>query len=621
MWPVLLASAVWAQEVPNASPEMDVQNYRHSVDSTHTNWTDDAGTAPMGYFSGRVGVNYFTNPLVYYPLEGGEVGVLTDALALDVIAAINVSRLRLGVDLPFYVSTNSDVVGASNGLGDLSLDLKGTILDPKTSPFGLALAARTGLPTASVQAPLGSGFPTWEVSGIMDARFGTALLAGNLGYRSLPSETLEDLLWDDQLTWRLGAGYGFNDDLIAGVSLDIAGYATLPLPTQRELYAIEGLLGAWVKPTSELVIRGGLGTGATPAIGAPDLRAVFAVAYQPPHVRDEDADGILDKADDCPEDPEDKDGYRDSDGCPDPTTRVRVLFVDKNGNALDGVVSNATNEELDQDGGNQLDFEIHPDSVKISATLDGYAPIDETLSVPDRARFKTSYEMVPMKGKVVIRVEDQEGNPLDARVRVGDAPPFKTRDGKRAIAAKPGDYPVIVVADEYRPGEATVTVVHGKTADITITLQLAKAKVDETKQRIEILDKVYFDTGKATIKRESYKLLDDVGALIRAYPDIKLVRVEGHTDSRGSAEINRELSDARANSVRNYLMNQGIDGSRLIALGLGEDQPLDSRNNSRAWSKNRRVEFHIVERDGFDADGNPVEMEEVENTTGIEGAD
>lgn len=604
MWTLLLAGAALAQEVPETPPAIDAQNYRHSVDSTHTLWTDDAGAAPTGYFSGRLGVNYASNPLIYYPLEGGEIGVLENFLVIDAIAAINVSRLRLGVDVPLYLAANSELTGAQNGLGDVAFDLKGTIVDHKDSPVGLALAARAGLPTSSVDAALGSPAPTFEVSGILDVKVGTALIAGNLGYRNIPAEDLQGLTWDDQVVTRLGAGYGFNEAMTAGVSLDVATYATLPLPTQRELFGAEGLLGGWVKPTDSIVLRAGAGSGATPGIGTPDFRAVFALAYQPPHIRDEDGDGIVDKADDCREDPEDKDGYRDKDGCPDPTTRVRVLFVDENGDPVEGVVSKVSGEEIDQEGGSQLDFEVHPDSVKITAMADGYAPLEETLAVPDRARFKTSYELKVLKGKVVIRVKDLEGNPVDASVRVGEAAPFETKDGRRAIQAKPGTYTVMVLAEGYKPAEAEVTVTPDEIADITVTVESSRAKV--TKKAIVITEKVYFDTAKATIKPESFGVLDDVYGILRAYPDIKKVRIEGHTDNRGDADYNRQLSDDRAKAVRQYLIDKGIDGSRMDAQGFGEDKPIDARNTSSAWEKNRRVEFNIVSREGFDAEGNPI---------------
>ena len=78
----------------------------------------------------------------------------------------------------------------------------------------------------------------------------------------------------------------------------------------------------------------------------------------------------------------------------------------------------------------------------------------------------------------------------------------------------------------------------------------------------------------------------------KARTDLLALRIEGHTDSRGSAESNRRLSDARAASVRAYLIDKGIAAERL-GVGIGEDQPVDDRNVAEAWERNRRVEFII----------------------------
>jgi len=72
------------------------------------------------------------------------------------------------------------------------------------------------------------------------------------------------------------------------------------------------------------------------------------------------------------------------------------------------------------------------------------------------------------------------------------------------------------------------------------------------------------------------------------------VEVQGHTDSDGSASYNRKLSDSRANSVRKYLVDAGIDGERLQAKGYGEDTPIDTNATSEGKERNRRVEFKII---------------------------
>ena len=117
--------------------------------------------------------------------------------------------------------------------------------------------------------------------------------------------------------------------------------------------------------------------------------------------------------------------------------------------------------------------------------------------------------------------------------------------------------------------------------------------VDIARNQIVISEKILFDTGRSTIKKVSHGILDAVVSVLGDFPDIE-VRIEGHTDSQGSASSNQRLSDRRANSVRQYLIQNGVAESRLTAEGFGEDKPIDTNRTSKGRSANRRVEFHIV---------------------------
>jgi outer membrane protein OmpA-like peptidoglycan-associated protein len=79
--------------------------------------------------------------------------------------------------------------------------------------------------------------------------------------------------------------------------------------------------------------------------------------------------------------------------------------------------------------------------------------------------------------------------------------------------------------------------------------------------------------------------------MLKENPDIKKVRIEGHTDETGSRESNIELSKARANSVREYLIARGVRPERLRGEGYGSDRPLASGSDPASLAKNRRVEF------------------------------
>lgn len=117
-----------------------------------------------------------------------------------------------------------------------------------------------------------------------------------------------------------------------------------------------------------------------------------------------------------------------------------------------------------------------------------------------------------------------------------------------------------------------------------------------TDDRIEITEQINFDTGSANISgRRSFAILDDVVSVLEQFPDMQ-IRVEGHTDNVGRAEFNRRLSQSRAESVRTYIISRGIDASRLVAVGYGQDRPIDDNTTESGRAANRRVEFHILRR-------------------------
>lgn len=119
--------------------------------------------------------------------------------------------------------------------------------------------------------------------------------------------------------------------------------------------------------------------------------------------------------------------------------------------------------------------------------------------------------------------------------------------------------------------------------------------VDIARDQIVISEKVLFDTGRSSIKKVSYGILNAVVAVLADYPKIH-VRIEGHTDSQGGASSNQKLSDRRATSVRKYMIGQGVDESRLTSKGFGEDKPIDTNRTRSGRANNRRVEFHITQK-------------------------
>ncbi|HVV16543.1 MAG TPA: OmpA family protein [Polyangia bacterium] len=217
---------------------------------------------------------------------------------------------------------------------------------------------------------------------------------------------------------------------------------------------------------------------------------------------DADGDGIADNVDKCPNDPEDKDGFQDADGCPDP--------------------------DNDADG------------------------------IPDKA------DKCPNEAEDKDNFEDADGCP----------DPDNDKDGVLDPADKcPND-----------PGPADNDGCPKKYEHIVVT-----------QEKIELKQKIFFDTNKATIQPRSFSLLDEIAQVLRSRPTMT-VRIEGHTDSRGKRAHNMQLSQARAESVRQHLVGLGIDASRLQAQGYGPDQPIETNKTAAGREKNRRVEFFITQQ-------------------------
>jgi OOP family OmpA-OmpF porin len=122
-------------------------------------------------------------------------------------------------------------------------------------------------------------------------------------------------------------------------------------------------------------------------------------------------------------------------------------------------------------------------------------------------------------------------------------------------------------------------------------------RVEVRDNKIEIREKIHFETAKAVIKEDSFSLMDEIVQVFKDNPHIQKVSIEGHTDSDGSDEYNKTLSDKRANAVMKYLVDKGISKDRLAAKGHGESKPIATNDTDEGKSKNRRVEFHITKQD------------------------
>lgn len=113
---------------------------------------------------------------------------------------------------------------------------------------------------------------------------------------------------------------------------------------------------------------------------------------------------------------------------------------------------------------------------------------------------------------------------------------------------------------------------------------------------IRITEKIQFAFDSAEIEPVSFSLLDELVGVLVQNPQIKEVRIEGHTDSQGNPNYNRKLSKERAQSVKKYFVEKGIAAGRLQPKGYGPDKPITDGTDEASHEINRRVEFTILKQ-------------------------
>jgi OOP family OmpA-OmpF porin len=121
-------------------------------------------------------------------------------------------------------------------------------------------------------------------------------------------------------------------------------------------------------------------------------------------------------------------------------------------------------------------------------------------------------------------------------------------------------------------------------------------KAEIKAEQIELKETIEFEIDSTNLVAKSTPVLDDVVEIMKDHPEILKIEVQGHTDSQGARPHNLKLSTGRAATVRNYLIDHGIDQGRIVSQGYGPDKPISDNNTAAGQAKNRRVEIHILER-------------------------
>lgn len=160
--------------------------------------------------------------------------------------------------------------------------------------------------------------------------------------------------------------------------------------------------------------------------------------------------------------------------------------------------------------------------------------------------------------------EERAGARLDARTREAD----QARDDAATARASAADS-----AQQAEELQRQIDALQAETTDRGLVLTLGD---------------VLFATARAELRADATNNLDKLVEFLNRYPDRK-VEIEGHTDSVGTAEYNQGLSERRAESVKTYLVRQGIDSRRLVTAGMGEHQPVAGNDSEAGRRQNRRV--------------------------------
>ncbi len=546
----LLGGSAQAQDYggPATDTAIDIQAFEPIAGPQGVFSVEAADGADDLSFGAGVLLHLSKDPLVLQLTEDGkQESIVEDQLVADLLVSFGLwNVLELGAALPVYIVNTGNLAGADIGgatLGDLRLRPKFTLLDSNDGPIGLGLVANVSVPTGDDTAFASSGTFGVRPGLIVDTRISKLLLAVNVATEVNDDRSFGSLKTGSSLLYGVGAQYSLTDEWLLGGEL----FGATPYNDLFDSNAspLEALAGVKYRTSLGLNFEIGAGRGVVPGAGAPDYRVFTGLRYAQ-YGGDLDGDGIADARDQCPEEPEDVDEFEDSDGCPDP---------DNDNDEIADYEDHCPDEPEDRDGFSDVDGCPDPDNDE-----DGLA--DNRDNCPD------------------------EPGPREEMGCPAQADPDRDRDGILDVVDRCPELPETINGIDDEDG----------------CPDKGEQKVVIRGDQIYILDRVYFDTAKATIKPRSFGLLRQVALTLKANPHIELIEVQGHTDDRGGDEYNLELSDARAQAVRVFLQEDGVSSRRLLARGYGETEPaqeIDGLSGGRlkdARSKNRRVQFVILEQ-------------------------
>ena len=573
----LVASLLGVANAQTTEPNdtFDFELFRPSAD--HYGYFAVPSAATLGHLQlgGGFWVNYQNDAIIlvsedirYSPknatVEGdnGE-GIIDDRLTSNVQLGLGISRyFSLSLDMPLVLWQDGYLPNEKalnpleqpdrlivSGVGDLRVTPKIIALDRDRMPIGMAIAVPVGFPTGNGGSFLGEEGYTLTPSTIFEFSdgpirsrkytFRSSVLAG---FQVRPGAQIRGVDVNNGMVYGIAMGlHASVMEIIGEFHGSVWGDRAAQQPAEA-LGGIKMLIGDYV------AINMGGGMGVLPGLGAPDWRMFGGVSVAPsfdPNMRDTDKDGIMDGMDQCVREPEDLDDFQDEDGCPEPD------------NDADGVMDRLDRCPLDAE-----DVDGYQDN-------DGCPDLDN-----DKDRIVDESDRCPDEPETVNGYQDDDGCPDTEPVLDTDGDGYNDDVDRCPYDAEDFD------GDEDEDGCPD-----------------EEKRVIIEKNFIKITEKIFFEFGKAAIQQRSDSLVTEIAETIIANPQIKKLRIEGHTDSVGSDIGNLKLSQSRADAVKAALVAKGVTASSLDSVGFGEMRPIDTNDSDDGRAANRRVEFIIVDQE------------------------
>lgn len=250
-------------------------------------------------------------------------------------------------------------------------------------------------------------------------------------------------------------------------------------------------------------------------------------------------------------------------------------------------------------------YDLMPGTQEVQAEAPDYEPGSVTTSVPVNGAVQVDIRLKPHPrlSEFFANVVNEKDESVPASITLtdsrGNTMLLSAQDGSVRTELPPGRYNAVARADGYLLSGKNIVVEPGiRTNEVfMMKLEPKKRMTVLTREKIEIKSTIFFEYNKARLLSASFFLLDEVVDTLLKNPQVTKLRVEGHTDNTGTPEYNQQLSQARAEAVRDYLVQNGVAAERLEAGGFGDARPVAPNTNEAGRAKNRRVEFVIVTQD------------------------